>query len=120
MILRDLYTTLLRGSLDNVFEDENLRLINERTSVLLNKPNWTIQDIDDADTILRISNVLYNNTDLAVLPLEDGVYDLLLEAYKKYNPNFQVGSDVVHFKLQGKGKATSNESYIESIVSYPK
>ena len=37
MILRDLYTTLLRGSLDNVFEDENLRLINEWTTVLLNK-----------------------------------------------------------------------------------
>lgn len=120
MILRDLYTTLLRGSLDNVFEDENLRLINERTSVLLNKPNWTIQDVDDADMILRISNILYNNTDLAVLPLEDGVYDLLLEAYKVYNPNFQVGSDVVHFKLQGKGKATNNESYVEAIVSYPK
>ena len=84
MILRDLYTTLLRGSLDNVFEDENLRLINERTTVLLNKQNWTIHDIDDADMILRISNILYNNTDLAVLPLEDGVYDLLLECRSYY------------------------------------
>ncbi len=53
MILRDLYTTLLRGSLDNVFEDENLRLINERTSVLLNKPNWTIQDQIKTEEIRR-------------------------------------------------------------------
>lgn len=120
MILRDLYMTLLRGNLDNVFEEENLRLINEKTTNLLNKKNWSIEDIDDADTILRISNILYNNTDLSVLPLEDGIYDLLLEAYKNYNPNFQVGSDVVHFKLKGTGKSTSTENYIDAIVSYPK
>lgn len=118
MKLVDLYTNLLRGNLDEVFEEENLRLINDTTSNLLTKDGWSIHDIDDADTILRISNVLYNNTDLSVLPLEDGVYDLLLEAYRNYNPNFQVGANVVHFKLQGKG-SSNNENYIEAIVSYP-
>lgn len=119
MKLVDLYTNLLRGNLDEVFEEENLRLINDVTNGLLSKTHWSIHDIDDADTILRISNILYNNTDIAVLPLEDGVYDLLLEAYKVYNPNFQVGSNVVHFKLQGKGSSNTN-NYVEAIISYPR
>lgn len=50
--------------------------------------------------IVMICNVLYNRTDMLVLPVEDGVYDLLLEAYKRYDSNFQVGSAVVQFKSQ--------------------
>lgn len=123
MILRDLYTDLLRGNLDNVFDQENVQMINSVTSKLLSKPSWTNKDIEDADLILRISNILYNNTDFLALPLEDGIYDLLLEAYRKYNPHFQVGSEVVHFKLQSskQPKSSKNEPhYIEAIVSYPK
>lgn len=88
MILRDLYTDLLRGNLDNVFDQENVQMINSVTSKLLSNPSWTNKDIEDADLILRISNILYNNTDFLALPLEDGIYDLLLEAYRKYNPHF--------------------------------
>ena len=34
MILRDLYTDLLRGNLDNVFDQENVQMINSVTSKL--------------------------------------------------------------------------------------
>ena len=50
--------------------------------------------------LIMICNVLYNRTDMLVLPVEDGVYDLLLEVYKKYDPHFQVGSAIVDFKSQ--------------------
>ena len=73
MILRDLYTDLLRGNLDNVFDQENVQMINSITSKLLSNPSWTNKDIEDADLILRISNILYNNTDFLALPLEDGI-----------------------------------------------
>ena len=43
-------------------------------------------------------NILYNRTDMTVLPIEDGFYDLLLEKYKIFDPNFQVGSSVIQFK----------------------
>ena len=47
--------------------------------------------------LIMICNILYNRTDMLVLPVEDGVYDLLLELYKRFDPNFQVGSIVVDF-----------------------
>ena len=43
-------------------------------------------------------NILYNRTDMIILPIEDGFYDLLFEKYKTYDANFQVGSAVVDFK----------------------
>ena len=48
--------------------------------------------------ILMIGNVLYNRTDTEVLPIENGVYDVLLEKYKTFDPHFQIGSAVVQFK----------------------
>lgn len=59
---------------------------------LINFPNWTNEQIKIADTILRISNIAYNNTSADVLVLDDGIYDQLLVIYKKYDPNYQVGS----------------------------
>lgn len=56
------------------------------------------EDIQTLDCLLRICNIMYNKTDLDVLPIEDGVYDLLLELYKSFNPNFQVGSEDITWK----------------------
>jgi len=68
--------------------------INEYVLDLLNRTNtWSSIDISNVDKILRISNILYNNSTLVVLLLDDGVYDQLIVAYKRYNPNYQVGSD---------------------------
>lgn len=76
---------------------ENVRLINNLTISLLNKNDFIPSDLDDIYNILWISNVLYNNTDRSMLPLEDGIYDLLQENYKKYNPNYQVGAEPIYF-----------------------
>lgn len=50
--------------------------------------------------LIHIGNLTYNNSDLDEkdLPIESGVWDLLLEKYKVYNPNFQVGAEPVVFK----------------------
>ena len=60
--------------------------------------------------LLLICNILYNRTDMLVLPVEDGVYDLLLEVYKRYDTNFQVGSAVVNFKSQMESDISVKES----------
>jgi len=65
---------------------------------LLQKPDpLDARDVNDLGLLLNICNILYNNTDMDPLPIEDGVYDLLLEKYKKYNPNFQVGAEPVQY-----------------------
>lgn len=77
---------------------ENVRLINNLTLSLLNKNEYIADELNDMYNILWISNILYNNTDRSMLPLEDGIYDLLQENYKKYNPNYQVGAEPIFFE----------------------
>lgn len=55
-------------------------------------------NIKDVENIIHISNILYNNSDLDILILEDGIYDIALEKYKQINPNFQVGAEPVYFE----------------------
>ena len=59
---------------------------------------WDKDRQECVDILLRISNTLYNNTTRQLLPLDDGVYDQLLVAYKRYNPHYQVGSTEVRFE----------------------
>ena len=49
---------------------------------LIENPNWDSEDIECADVLIRISNIMYNNSTFIVLPLDDGVYDQLLTIYK--------------------------------------
>ena len=75
----------------------NIQMINEYVTSLL-KSNDVTSELENIRDILEISNILYNNTDKHILLLEDGVYDLLLELYKKYDSNYQVGAQPVYFK----------------------
>jgi DNA ligase (NAD+) len=59
---------------------------------LIETKDWDTDQQEIADLILRISNIMYNDTSDDVLPLDDGVYDQLLERYKYYNPNYAIGA----------------------------
>ena len=83
------------GSLINV---ENINLINQEALKLYNKESLSPKEIDELKKIVMICNVLYNRTDMSILPVEDGFYDLLLEKYKTYDDHFQVGSAIVDFR----------------------
>lgn len=115
--LNDLYTSLLRGDYKEVVSSSSALMINDIALELLKSEPLSKEQIQQCDLVLRISNILYNNTDLDMLPLEDGTYDILLEKYKKYNPNFQVGAEVINFHPSSRGE--SEERYIQAIVSYP-
>lgn len=92
-ILQNLYKGNIGCLTSEVIYNINLIVLN-----LLNKEPLTKIEISVVEDILHISNIIYNNTDRSVLVLEDGVYDLLLEKYKRYNPNFQVGAEPIQFK----------------------
>lgn len=76
----------------SAIEYNNKHIINCITMELLENKNWSKEEIEQAKLIIQISNCLYNNTDSVVLPLDDGVYDLLLEATRKYAPDIQSGA----------------------------
>lgn len=76
---------------------DSTELINNKALFLLDSKTHSEKDIMEMGMIIRISNILYNNSDIDILPLEDGVYDLLLELYKTYNPAYQVGAEPVIF-----------------------
>lgn len=49
--------------------------------------------------LLRICNIVYNDTDNEMQVVEDGVYDLMVAMYRVHNDDtFQIGADVIHFK----------------------
>lgn len=82
----------------SVITSENIRFMNEQAMEIYNIPQLDPKQVEGLKKIIMICNVLYNRTDMTVLPIEDGFYDLLLEKYKSYDKNFQVGSAVVEFR----------------------
>ena len=107
MKIKDILAELLNANLD-VMTSENIVYVNNCANELL-KGNCIENEeyVTSLGHLLRICNILYNRTDIEVLPVEDGVYDILLEQYKKFNPSFQVGSDVVNFNTSKSNKNIS-------------
>lgn len=115
MFKRDIYNKIIadwiigqniQKGLDIIYNDS--KLINEEVLRLLSIPDNLLSqyDIDDMNTILIISNILYNNTSQNVLPLEDGIYDLLIVKYKNATGLDVVGAPPVRFPDDIKTKST--------------
>ena len=86
---------IIHGNLNSIYNVETLSLIQKEAIRLIDKKVWDNIDLTCAQIILNISNIIYNNSD-AMCPLEDGVYDRLLDVYKMYDQNYQVGGEVVN------------------------
>ena len=93
---------------------ENAIFVSDCAMALLGKADLDEYDQMCANIIISISQIVYNNTDRSLLFLDDGVYDLLLEKYKKYNSNFQVGAPVIQFNQDG--EASTTKEYVEPMV----
>ncbi len=87
----------IQKGIDTVYK--NSQVINQEVLRLLSISDNQItqDDTDNMCTILIISNILYNNTINTVLPLEDGLYDLLVVKYKNVTGNDIVGAVPVYF-----------------------
>lgn len=103
MLLQQILADLEIGILDSVYA--NSKTINDIAMSLYSKEMLNNDEVEDLKNLLYICNIMYNDTDRSLLPVEDGVYDLLLEKYKTYDKNFQIGSKVVHFDLGSKAKS---------------
>lgn len=93
---KEIIQHLLQGDASDLTAD-TIANINGHVIRLLNQQVLDPYEVEIVGDILHISNLIYNNTDRSILVLEDGVYDLLLQKYKGYNPNYQVGAEPVQF-----------------------
>ena len=110
--LEEIFNQLINSNI-SVITPEVYKLLSSEAVYLEKLPKHDETQIRSMKFLIMICNILYNRTDMLVLPVEDGVYDLLLEAYKKYDSNFQVGSAVVQFKTA----AENINPAIKDIVS---
>ena len=95
-VLKNILSSLRHGNLNIAYDYKDY--INKRAMELYNsEKRLRKSDLEDFKDILSIANITYNDTDRDMLPIEDGIYDLLLEKYKKYDPNFQVGAEIIGF-----------------------
>ena len=76
-ILDDLIDYVSKGDL-SVLDVPTVKYINDKTMELLGTKDLSTFQTQIGNRIVLLSNILYNNTNRAVLPLDDGVYDLLV------------------------------------------
>ena len=112
-LLKQILNKLISGDL-SCLNPNNIVAVSNEAVRLLNKGNLDDNDIMIAEMIISISQIVYNNTDRSILFLDDGVYDILLELYKKYNSQFQVGAPVISFSQDG--ESTRGATLKEPII----
>ena len=96
--LKDIFCELCKGNL-SILTMDVIRYISDRAVYLYTNINYDTKSYnDELRDLIMICNLLYNRTSMDVLPVEDGLYDILLERYKTTDPHFQVGSAVVQFE----------------------
>lgn len=95
--ISNLFEQIMLGN-GSVITVDNIGKLNTIAMNIYQLENLSENEITSLKQIIMICNALYNRTDMTVLPIEDGFYDLLLEKYKKYDEHFQVGSAIVDFK----------------------
>ena len=75
--------------------NENHLIVSEATGIL-KRGKFDIPDImEDAGLILDISNLLYNNSSTSYLPLDDDMYDSLVNLYRNNGGAFKIGAPPV-------------------------
>lgn len=105
---------LLSGDL-SVLSPDNIILVSDEAIRLLDKKEFEEYDIMICDLIISISQIVYNNTDKSILFLDDGIYDLLLEKFKKYKSDFQVGAPSIKFDQNGE---IQKEQQYHDVMSF--
>lgn len=99
--LKSILNNLLNGNLEDMNPDNIIMVSQEAVRIIQKCDPLDQYDVMCMGMIISISQIVYNNTDRSLLFLDDGVYDLLLERYRVYNENFQVGAPVVDFSQDG-------------------
>lgn len=109
--LQKMYDDLLNGIV-NI----DSQLINQRVIEILNLPIFGDEERYDMNTIIKISNILYNNTAREMLPLEDGIYDLCMTWAINHIPNYQVGAKPVKVAITSDPMVKEQRQYGFTVI----
>lgn len=94
--IQEILDSLLKGQII-ISPNDNFEINN----IVIKYLNNEFKDLNVIYQILEISNILYNNTDRMVLPLEDGVYDMVVRKYdNETNGGAPVGAPPVIFHTE--------------------
>lgn len=86
MTIREILYECERGNFFYAFE--NSKFINDCILEILDTPDSELGDrVYELSDIIKIGNYTYNNTDIDALPIDDGMYDLLVVKLLRINPN---------------------------------
>ena len=69
------------NSLKEVYQVDNIKILSQITEYILNQESLNKDEVELLSKVLDIANITYNDTDNIILPIEDGVFVLLLEKY---------------------------------------
>ena len=107
--MKQLIESLKYGTLSNEYNLE----INNIVIELMNKEYLNSDELDLIGDILLYSNIIWENFDTSMTPLEDGVYDILREVYKNNGRIPPVGGISVETKLT---KQITDNEIIDYII----
>ena len=124
--LQDIYNCLCNGMIGPAYSYREQ--INNRAVQLLQKESLTKEEVYDLKTIIDIGNITYNNLDNEILPIDDSLYDLLIEKYRRYTPDdsYPVGGKPVQFKdknisiLSSENKSKEKEELMVRVTEEEK
>lgn len=94
-MLEEILNSLKNADLSLVLQ--NTEYLNNEAMYLLNTEPLSNEEVNKLQILLSICNILYNDTDIEVLPIDDGLYDILLEKYRSYNSNIPIGAEPIQF-----------------------
>lgn len=98
MTLRDIVNDLLTEHLNLCYNNRQFISAEAIRILEIADENMTANDIDDLVSLVTIGNITYNYTANIVLPIEDGVYDMLVVKLKRIDfSKFTPGAPPLQF-----------------------
>ena len=110
MFLDQVLESLKVGSLEMITKGNMIAMSNLALEYIKNPE----ENLSDMVKLVKISNILYNNTDFGVLPLEDSIYDQLVNLLLKYTGSYPVGAIPIDFKTRSEELALKKK---ENLVN---
>lgn len=113
-----LYYIRTKPNMDTIEEifKSNKSNINGIAAELLSLEELNDADVQCLDSLMRICNIIYNNTDSNMQIIDNEIYDLLMVLYKRYVPDYQVGSENIVINGNSKENFQQDHEIIQPFI----
>ena len=112
MEVSEILSSLRQGNFRPIYDSLNIELISREATMILNSDDEYVKAhlIDELCDLIMIGNITYNYSDMDALPIDDGVYDLLVSKLQRIDyDRFQSGASPVQIEMNNKMTSVSND-----------